>query len=88
MSKAWTGGSTRAWRKIRHHVLTRDANRCQLRLPGCTVVATDAHHTRPRSVVGDNPAHLVAACASCNARVGDPGRLDPAPTPRTRWRAQ
>jgi 5-methylcytosine-specific restriction endonuclease McrA len=88
MSRTWAGGSTRAWRKVRHHVLTRDAYRCQLRLPGCTAAATAAHHTRPRAVVGDDPRFLVAACARCNAQVGDPGRLDPAPTPRTRWRTQ
>jgi hypothetical protein len=27
--------------------------------------------------MGDDPAHLVAACAPCNGKVGDPTRADP-----------
>jgi 5-methylcytosine-specific restriction endonuclease McrA len=82
--RGWIRGSTRAWRKVRAYVLDRDGRRCQLGLPGCTTIATRAHHTRDRALVGDNPAHLVAACAWCNQSTGEPGRHDPDPTPRTR----
>lgn len=85
MSQRWAGGSTRAWRKVRAVVLARDAHRCQLRLPGCTTRATHVHHTVAREVAGDNPAHLVASCPSCNGKVGDPGRHDPAPQPGAWW---
>lgn len=85
MSKDWRGGSTRAWRKVRALVLARDRQRCQLRVPGvCTTVATEAHHVLGKAL-GDDPAHLVAACGPCNKHVGDPRSLDPAPTPRVWW---
>lgn len=79
MSKTWAGGSTREWRRVRAYVLDRDGHRCQLQLEGCTTVATDAHHTRPRELVGDDPNHVVGACESCNNRAGDPREADPAP---------
>lgn len=85
MSKRWVSGSTRAWRKVRTQVLERDAHRCQLRLPGCTTLATQVHHLTAREASGDNPAALVAACRSCNLRVGDPTRHDPAPRPLRWW---
>lgn len=92
MSKSWAKGSTTAWRKIRAYVLQRDGYRCQLRLPGCTIRAElsgahrgHAHHTVGREITGDDPAHIVAACESCNLAVGDPRRFNPRPTPRTRW---
>lgn len=85
MSVAWAKGSTRAWRTTRALVLARDQNRCQLKLPGCTTVATEVHHLLGREVSGDNPEHLVAACGGCNKAVGDPRRHDPSPQPRTRW---
>lgn len=64
-------------------VLQRDRYRCRIALPGtwttrdgrtqrCLGVATQVHHTRGRSVTGDDPTHLVAACAPCNLRLGDP----------------
>lgn len=85
MSGAWTSGSTRAWRRTRAAVLVRDGHRCQLRPPGCTLVATHVHHTRGRAVTGDDPAYLVAACEHCNLAIGDPARHDPEPRPMTRW---
>jgi 5-methylcytosine-specific restriction endonuclease McrA len=84
-SRSWARGSTRAWRRVRAAVLERDGYRCQLRLPGCTTAATEVHHTVGREVSGDDPGQLVAACRSCNQRVGDPRRHDPAPRPRTQW---
>lgn len=85
MSGSWSGGSTRAWRRIRAQVLARDAHRCQLRLDGCTTRAQHVHHTRPRELVGDDPAHLQAACEHCNLKAGDPRTVDPPPRPKTWW---
>ena len=86
MSKRWAKGSTRAWRRVRAQVLARDGYRCQLRLPGvCAAKATHVHHLLAREVAGDDPAHLVAACAPCNLRTGDPSRHDPAPRPGRWW---
>lgn len=86
MSKSWTGGSTRAWRKIRTQILARDSYRCQVKIEGiCTTRATCVHHTLGRSTTGDDPRYLVAACDPCNLHIGDPTKHDPQPTPRTRW---
>jgi len=86
MSRAWAKGSTRAWRRTRALVLRRDGWECQLRRPGCTALATHVHHVHGRTTTGDDPTHLVAACAHCNLSIGDPTRTpDPAPRPRTRW---
>jgi len=88
MSTAWASGSTAEWRRVRADVLKRDGYRCRLKLDGCTTVAEHVHHTLGREVSGDNPAHLLAACASCNQRAGDPRRADAEPAPRTRWRGR
>ena len=88
MSANWKGGSTTAWRKTRLVVLTRDGYRCQIQKPAiCLGVADQAHHTKGRSVTGDDPAYLVAACGPCNRAVGDPTRVPDPPhvRPRTRW---
>jgi hypothetical protein len=41
------------------------------------------HHRPPHKgrAMGDDPAHLVAACAPCNGKVGDPTRHDPSRCP-------
>lgn len=85
MSQRWAGGSTRQWRRVRALVLARDGHRCRLRLPGCTTRANHVHHTVAREVVGDDPAHLLAACASCNLKAGDPAKNDPTPRPASWW---
>lgn len=86
MSKGWERGSTRAWRRLRALVLARDRNLCQLHTQVCTVVATQVHHTLGKSVSGDDPRYLVAACAPCNQRVGDPTRnADPPNKGVTKW---
>lgn len=47
--------------------------------------AGHVHHTRGKAF-GDNPAHLVAACQTCNLHIGNPDNgIDPQPRPRTRW---
>jgi AAA domain-containing protein/HNH endonuclease len=67
MSRAWAGGSTRAWRKTRELVLARDGYRCQIRGPKCTTTATEADHIVTREAGGtDDPANLRAACGPCN----------------------
>jgi 5-methylcytosine-specific restriction endonuclease McrA len=83
MSRDWQGGSTRAWRRTRALVLARDAHTCQLQLPGCAHRATHAHHLDGKAM-GDDPSRIVAACAPCNLKVGEPTG-DPPITPRTRW---
>ena len=97
MSKTWAKGSTRAWRRLRDTILARDGYRCRLRLPGewvnrkgqhvrCKVVADCVHHTLGKSITGDDPRYLVAACTPCNLKVGEPAKQpDPAPQPRTKW---
>lgn len=85
MSQAWKAGSTRAWRRTRALVLARDNHRCRLRLDGCTTIARHVHHTKPRELAGDDPAHLVAACEHCNLQVGDPRAVDPAPRSGGWW---
>jgi 5-methylcytosine-specific restriction endonuclease McrA len=86
MSRSWEGGSTTAWRKVRALVLMRDSWQCQLKLDVCVGTATHVHHTAGRSVTGDDPAYLVASCAPCNLKLGDPTKLsDPPNTAVTRW---
>jgi 5-methylcytosine-specific restriction endonuclease McrA len=58
------------WARISRLVIERDGHECQLRLPGCTLVAT-ADHVLPRSRGGtSDPENLRAACRSCNSRRG------------------
>lgn len=86
MSKAWSKGSTRAWRRTRAGVLARDGYRCQVQLEGvCTGRATCVHHTLGRAVSGDDPRYLVASCNECNTAVGEPRKYEPTSRPMTRW---
>lgn len=82
MSKAWAGGSTRGWRKVREHVLARDQYRCQIALPGqwrttrgewaqCLEVADCVHHKKGKGV-SEALEDLEAACTPCNLKVGQP----------------
>lgn len=102
MSKGWQHGSTRAWRRLRAAVLARDKARCRAHTDGwcasayaagrttkhaCIGTATHAHHTRGRSVTGDDVRYIVAACAPCNLYIGDPAALtDPPVQAVTQWR--
>jgi hypothetical protein len=87
MSRAWSKGSTRAWRRLRAAVLANNqalhGGYCQLRTDVCTGLADTVHHTLGRAVTGDDPAYLLAACAACNSAVGQPGRRRPRPAPRS-----
>lgn len=67
-------------------MLERDRYRCQVRLPKvCTVKATVVHHTLGFEVTGEDPRYMVASCAECNQRIGDPRRSDPKPKVRRQW---
>lgn len=77
MSKVWSGGSTREWRRLRADVL--EANRirnggvCQANVIGlCQGIATQVHHTLGRSVTGDDPRFMACLCGPCNIHIGDP----------------
>lgn len=84
----WGGGSTRAWRAVRAAVLARDGNVCKIRIPGTCVNQSEpmhVHHTRGKAH-GDDPAYLVAACAPCNLKIGEPAlNADPPCRPITKW---
>ena len=70
-------GSSRAWRKVRAHVLDRDGHTCQIGWPGCTVHATHVDHIVPVVHGGTDGEHnLRAACARCNLSRGDGRRVD------------
>jgi len=89
MSRSWSKGSTRRWRKVRAAVLlanqAENRGRCTLAIARvCTGTADTAHHTRGKRH-GDDPRDLVAACAACNLHVGDPTRHSPPPRPTSRW---
>ena len=65
-------GSTRAGRRARKDCLDDARHRCQIQHPGCTGIATEAHHPdgiaatgRTRAQAVDN-GRLVAACESCH----------------------
>jgi 5-methylcytosine-specific restriction endonuclease McrA len=86
VSRAWKGGSTRAWRKVRAYVLERDGYTC--RVPDadgrpCGAPATDAGHIVPKGQGGtDTPDNLRGECEPHNS--SDGGRLAHAerPVPR------
>lgn len=53
------------WKRLRQAVLERDGYLCQIRLPGCTGLATEPDHIVPND--DHSPANLQAACSHCNA---------------------
>lgn len=60
------------WDRVKRAVIDRDGGVCQLRLAGCTAIATTANHIVPRSKGGPTTAeNLEASCAHCNASLGD-----------------
>lgn len=80
------GGSTRAWRRRRLAVLTRDGWRCRVRVDAagaivaaggaeCLRPADTVDHILPRALGGtDDPENLRAACTPHNLTKG--GRVD------------
>ncbi len=62
---------TKGWNALSKRVIRRDGGRCQLRLTGCTGVATTADHIRPKAQGGsDSLDNLRAACRHCNSSAG------------------
>lgn len=65
-------GSTRATRRARKDCLDDSGHRCQLDHPGCTGIATEAHHPDGVAATGRTRAQavdrgrLIAACPSCH----------------------
>ncbi|MGA5543510.1 HNH endonuclease [Mycobacterium sp. NPDC051198] len=61
---------TAKWKRDRKRALHRDGHQCQLRLPGCTRVATAVDLIRPFHLGGD-PAdmdNLQSACKPCHSK--------------------
>jgi hypothetical protein len=50
----------------REQVMQRSALLCEIRGPGCTDLATDAHHRQTRRLGPDCPCNLLAVCAHCH----------------------
>lgn len=92
MSRSWTKGSTRAWRKLRMQILERDRWICKLCHEPINPLITDpndprsaqVHHTMGKDA-GDDPRYLAATHRECNQRAGDPTKHNPAPRPVTDW---
>jgi 5-methylcytosine-specific restriction protein A len=72
MAQARVYDST-SWRRLRLQVLKRDNYQCQVRLTGCTVVATSVDHIRPVHLcpeLGLEPFNCRSACVHCNSVLG------------------
>ena len=87
MSTAWRQRTNyRRYRRMRLVILANAGHRCQVQLPGvCTVDATVVHHTRGKGVTGDDPRFMVASCAECNGKIGEPATHAPQPRRVTKW---
>jgi hypothetical protein len=85
MSRAWSGGSTRAWRRLRLFVLNRDGWACQvpvddagdqvadedLAVRRCLAFADQAGHILAKVLGGpDTPDNLRATCRRHNLTEG------------------
>jgi hypothetical protein len=95
MSTAWKdrrGGWYHEYRKRRAVFMDDNAlhngGECQLHIAGvCTGTATTVHHVLGIGVDKLDVRYWKAACAKCNARIGDPNRrTQPAPRTITRWK--
>lgn len=89
MSKAWSGGSTTAWRKLRAAILANNLatnhGQCVRQIPDvCTGQATEVHHVLGKAA-GDDPRYLEPVCGPCNRHIGDPLKYEPQPKIRSRW---
>lgn len=67
-SAAWSGGSSRAWRRLRAATLARDGRRCRRCGRGAYLGhELEAHHVVPRALGGpDHTANLVTLGRSCH----------------------
>jgi hypothetical protein len=57
------------WQRKRDLVFARDAKRCQARLDGCSIFATQVHHLTYRHVFNEPLFDLVAVCQSCHEQL-------------------
>lgn len=64
--------SSPAWKRLRRLILERDRDRCQIRGPKCSTVATEVDHIVARADGGSmwDPRNLRAACRPCNSSSG------------------
>lgn len=76
-----------AWRKLRLRILARDGYECKIRLPGCTVKATQVDHIIPLEQGGAvlDPSNVRAACGFCNASRAAGGRVARKTRPSREW---
>jgi 5-methylcytosine-specific restriction protein A len=76
-----------AWRRVRPQVLERDGGRCQLRLKGCTAVATEVDHIVPAGEGGAlyDLQNLRASCRHCNRSRENQRRLRKRSRPSRDW---
>jgi 5-methylcytosine-specific restriction endonuclease McrA len=70
VGKLHTG--SKAWRRVRARVLERDAGVCQLRLPGCKLVADEVDHVVPSELGGAlyDEDNCVRVAARATGRAG------------------
>jgi hypothetical protein len=90
MSRAWRGGSTSRWRKVRAQILAENlaatGGACQAAVPGvCTGQQEQVHHVLGRAVSGDDRRYLMPVCAACNRAIGEPGKRLPQHKTVTKW---
>jgi len=74
---AWSGGSTRRWRKARDEQFDREPMCADCRATGRVTKATHVHHPHELSKGGDrfDPANMASLCAAHHkARHGSPIR--------------
>lgn len=66
------------WKTIRRATLHRDGYLCQIRLPGCTVRATQADHVTALEDGGQpfDMANTQASCGHCNVAKENNRRLE------------
>jgi 5-methylcytosine-specific restriction protein A len=76
-----------AWRRVRPKVLARGGGLCQLRLEGCTVIATEVDHIVPVDDGGGlyDLMNLRAACRHCNRSRENQRRRRMKPRPTKNW---
>ena len=62
------------WKVKRQQALSRDHNRCQAALRGCTRQATEVHHLSYTSVGAELLCDLTSVCHHCHERITQEGK--------------
>jgi 5-methylcytosine-specific restriction endonuclease McrA len=81
----------RRWKAIRRMTIANASGKCQIRLPGCTSIATQADHVTALEDGGAPfaPGNVQASCRHCNVAKEnnrrDVRRNPSAPTPSREW---